>query len=773
MTDPSLTNTDKSNPNNEVDSARDDDTCCKHAHDCDTEAELALRLPGSGLCTDTSPQQLNSYNGQQQYHHRRKRIRISPLARVSGDPRGQSESSINTLTRYTSVCNDIDTSQEMRSIIQPSIPSQSQSSAMESVETNSIASLISTRMDSELQSIILKYVRLKSVIRCLELAGFCSPFVLACLDEAQIQRLEDFVGHTCSLIDSPEIREQFLGPIFGKYPEQFRLPAGTVCGLMLASADIKRRYRRLTAVPPELTPPCPSSIDIHHTDMDYINEHGFADMASQTEISVPPGMTKPLQFLSESDIPTMPLTPVTSASPVLPTSNPSVSNALATCPPTVTSYVDPVNVPQLNPLITSIDHSATPNTVAMMAAAFQAAAVVASGSGYTQALSKSSGLLAPSSSSSSTSSASQPSNQFIPTSPLSHTTSSVATALNGAFPTDPSTVITTVQNAARLVAAVSGCTIQNSLQSLTSVVGSNNNSVGTQGLMYDEEVIDLERLKQHSSASAVRLASRQFINAHLIRGRDFDMEMEISVTPEGLKRVTGIFYCHLCREKRERTSAVRFSIARNRYPVLSNVLSHLKTHFQYRGQLFHMQPNAQSVPQVKPSYCLNDSLLNVPPGTGNGLSAVSPSPVAGGPLDALGLNLNTRYSDLVNAPTDLVGGNRIFLNPCANSISQSNLVIKDEALDVAVSDPRIPDDTGANSSGSDTRASLSSERSTPPPPPQSSSRNTSVNLVPSGPTPTINETNEGVANCELISENGLSLDLFSTPSGNGNVILPR
>ncbi|THD22287.1 hypothetical protein D915_006767 [Fasciola hepatica] len=764
MTDSSLISVDKSNPSNEVDASRDDDGCCNHTHDSDTEADLALRMPNSTVGADTSPQQLGSYNGQQQYHHRRKRIRISPLARVSGDPRGHIENNANPLDRYASVCNDVDTSQEMRSVMQSDMPSHTHGSAMESGEASSISSLISTRMDSDLQSIILKYVRLQSVIRCLELSGFCSPFVLACIDEAQIQRLEDFVGHTCSLIDSPAIREQFLGPIFAKYPEQFRLPAGTVCGLMLASADIKRRYRRLSTVPPELTPSCTSSVDMHHTDMDFIHEHGFADMASQTEISVPPSTSKPPQFLPEPHVSAIPSTPVTSASLMLPTSNPSVSNALATCPSTVTSYGDQANVSQLNPLITSMDHSATPNTVAMMAAAFQAAAVAASGSGYTQALSKTSGLLAPSSSAS----VSQSSNQFIPSSPLSHPTNSMTGALNGAFPTDPSTVITTVQNAARLVAAVSGCTMQNSLQSLTSVVGSNSNS-GTHGLIYDEEVIDLERLKQHSSASAVRLASRQFVNAHLVRGRDFDMEMEISVTPEGLKRVTGIFYCHLCREKRERTSAVRFSIARNRYPVLSNVLSHLKTHFQYRGQLFHMQPNAQSVPQIKSPYCLNDSLLNALPGAGNGLSTVSSSSVSGNPLDALGLNLNTRsYSDLVSASTDLVGGNRMFLNPCAN-VSQSSLVIKGEALDT-VPDPRIPDDTGANSSGSDTRASLSSEQSTPPP---SSSRTTSVNLVPSGSTTALNESTEGATNCELISENGLSLDLFATQSGNGNLILPR
>ncbi|KAM7539226.1 hypothetical protein Aperf_G00000055602 [Anoplocephala perfoliata] len=98
--------------------------------------------------------------------------------------------------------------------------------------------------------------------------------------------------------------------------------------------------------------------------------------------------------------------------------------------------------------------------------------------------------------------------------------------------------------------------------------------------------IDVERLIHHSSASACRLAARQFVNANLVRGQHFDMEMEVTGGGEnGQKRVTGIFYCHLCREKRERTCAVRFSVARNRYPVMSNVLSHLKTHFQYQSNV--------------------------------------------------------------------------------------------------------------------------------------------------------------------------------------------
>lgn len=108
-----------------------------------------------------------------------------------------------------------------------------------------------------------------------------------------------------------------------------------------------------------------------------------------------------------------------------------------------------------------------------------------------------------------------------------------------------------------------------------------------EGVSGSPEAIDVERLIQHSSASACRLAARQFINANIVRGQHFDMEMEVSGGGEagGQKRVTGIFYCHLCREKRERTCAVRFSVARNRYPVMSNVLSHLKTHFRYQATM--------------------------------------------------------------------------------------------------------------------------------------------------------------------------------------------
>ncbi|KAA0196609.1 hypothetical protein FBUS_10486 [Fasciolopsis buskii] len=128
--------------------------------------------------------------------------------------------------------------------------------------------------------------------------------------------------------------------------------------------------------------------------MGYNNGRGLADMVLQTSMFVSPGTNRPLQFLSEPDIPIMPLTPVISTSPGLPPSNSSVSKDLAACPPAFTSFANPVDATQLNPLNTFMDHSANPNTASMMAATFRAATFVASGSGHMRDSSKSSGLLA-------------------------------------------------------------------------------------------------------------------------------------------------------------------------------------------------------------------------------------------------------------------------------------------------------------------------------------------------------------------------------------------
>ncbi|KAM3186280.1 hypothetical protein ACTXT7_004635 [Hymenolepis weldensis] len=141
--------------------------------------------------------------------------------------------------------------------------------------------------------------------------------------------------------------------------------------------------------------------------------------------------------------------------------------------------------------------------------------------------------------------------------------------------------------------------------------------------------IDVERLIHHSSASACRLAARQFVNANLVRGQHFDMEMEVTGGGEnGQKRVTGIFYCHLCREKRERTCAVRFSVARNRYPVMSNVLSHLKTHFQYQSSVGAASNGGSSsgLKKLSPPSVSPNALIDNPSPNPSLISPAGPAP---------------------------------------------------------------------------------------------------------------------------------------------------
>ncbi|KER33033.1 hypothetical protein T265_00944 [Opisthorchis viverrini] len=461
--------------------------------------------------------------------NRRKRIRISPLSRSGTTLKNDSSSTMNGPDEV--IQSDHVSTADFH------CPNRLDHSERDRTDTlrNSVVNL--SAIEPEVRGIIFKYVQSESVICCLELAGFTSPYVLTCLDETQIHRVEDFVGHACTLMNSASVRERFIGPIFSDFPEQFRFPSGTVCGLLLATAEIKRRYSSLSK-------PNESYLVDHNT-------KNLTDVSAQTDISLP--FASSLSTAGEANYSNKLSNAIIKSSPPTqgagsPQSAASTSSAVIEFP----STLDSASKSNTENVATSSD------PMSMMAAAFQAAAVAAAGNNHT--IQPALGSKSTTADSSTGTSGEQISN------PLE-----LAQALGNQFPVE-------ITSAARLVAAVSGCAFSNPFQPSQTTLGP--------GVNYDEEVVDLDRLKQHSSASAIRLASRQFLNAHLVRGRDFDMEMEISTTPEGVKRVTGIFYCHLCREKRERTSAVRFSIARNRYPVLSNVLSHLKTHFQYRGQFF-------------------------------------------------------------------------------------------------------------------------------------------------------------------------------------------
>ncbi|KAA3670337.1 uncharacterized protein DEA37_0006541 [Paragonimus westermani] len=537
------------------------------------------------------------------------------------------------------------------------------------------------KLDPELRGIILKYVQSESVVRCLELAGITTHHVLACLDELQIRRLEDFVGHACTLIDSPDIRELFLGPIFSHFPEQFRLPSGTICGLLLAAAEIKLRYSESHNL-----------VDTVVTSTNRVGAHPFShistDAASQTDISISwNSTTNPLLMLSgmcglgHIRNSSSPVPNAQSPQTVLNSTSSSVDGSRRTelCGrlPTFSSL----------PCVSHPD-TITPSsgTVAIMAAAFQAAAAASSG----KQISKMDTTIFQQ----------PPTVNGAESNMVSMEQHSAQADLVQAFGnTLPIENGTSVQTPSRFVASVSGCTLPSTVSSVTP------NFSGLAANCYEEEVVDLDRLKQHSSASATRLASRQFLNAHLIRGRDFDMEMEISTTPEGVKRVTGIFYCHLCREKRERTSAVRFSIARNRYPVLSNVLSHLKTHFQHRVQL----SSTSQIYSHTNSYAktpVSDFRDSAPPSVTFGVpSSFGSVNVSSAPyFDPHTSSFNTSVHPLGSfLPTSVGGGGSGGLDS-----ETSNVIVKDE--EVGCTAPASKDDSTTVNSPENSRNSSVARR---------------------------------------------------------------
>lgn len=413
-------------------------------------------------------------------------------------------------------------------------------SATDDTVLSSLNSLKLNKLDPEFADLVSRFVGLEHVSRCLELAGFCTLHVLFCLDEVHLERLEEFVRHACSLMKSVKLREYFTGPLFAHDPSKFRLPSGSVCGILLAVNELRRRHRFHSAMLSTSDPllnnkfldrpmnnvacQTQSYLASPNSSVDSVHDPNEPNLIGKTKIehSVQNSESLPSSLANVCE-------PSSLDHDIISQSN--VSNSKANSTMNDTNYDSKSTVIELNSSLISNDSS------------------------------------------------------------------------GGIQPTlDSRNFSSSIQN-----------------QLISNLCGNG---------VIDDEAVDLFRLKQHSAASAIRLASRQFVNAHLVRGRDFDVEMEFSLTPDGFKRVTGIFYCHLCREKRERSSAVRFSIARNRYPVLSNVLSHLKTHFFYRGQANQLfkasngalfNPNSMYQPYPSDTVADSSSVQNNP------ISFISPS----------------------------------------------------------------------------------------------------------------------------------------------------
>nr|CAH8871338.1 unnamed protein product [Trichobilharzia regenti] len=499
-------------------------------------------LPNNHVVTEISnTESANSEprrDGSVHHHHRRKRSHVSPLAR-SRQSMNSLESPPYTecgLSRLKDHVEIIDSADEDNGVASCNSETLLNNETAQTTE-KSVNALKLTKLDPEFRDLISRYVCSDYVIHCLELAGFCSPYVIARMDYHQLQRLEAFVGHACSVMKSASLREHFVGPIFADDPLKFKLPSGAACGILLAANEIRKRYRR-TQLPVESQNVIDEDVIIVPDSCD----QSFNDAACQTYSSA---------FHSLS---------VLSPVPNISTDALSVVGNLETTSPTAAMNSNPRTSNSPNSLKLESNTASTTGSAAMMATTIVTAATV-SGNGFNNSM---------------------PTENSSATLPTLNNSSSVDASSIPHPRTSPSPVPSRVSVSAPNVHTPT--VTSNTFPSQPNFVLSPSPIECGSGVLGNDAVI-LERLKQHSSASAIRLASRQFVNAYLMRGRDFDMEMELSVTPDGSKRVTGIFYCHLCREKRERTSAVRFSIARNRYPVLSNVLSHLKTHFHYRGQL--------------------------------------------------------------------------------------------------------------------------------------------------------------------------------------------
>ncbi|VEL08700.1 unnamed protein product [Protopolystoma xenopodis] len=517
----------------------------------------------------------NFVNGNQaHFHHRRKRVRVSPVRMqmdhdTASDGSGSSGFSASAPS-FDITSKDIDQSRYRLSEIQEGDAELDHKSPQLSPFHHSCFPLDGQeegigncpKMDPEVRAIISKFVHSDTVIHCLELAGFTTAPVLACLlDISQIRQLEDYVRNACELMPSRAARVWFLGSLFAHRPDRFRLPAGAICGLRLAINELSRRDMISSHSDSKISYGHAGSVSPHRSSSDEDKYGNANDGDCHDDPSLHNEMIK-FEAGCQTSL-SLPL--------ILDTTNHLAAAAAAflpiTCASASTCIADTNSTTSFN---TGNSHSSIVSDSGSMASTITvSSAHVSHTQGCNSAAMVSINNTVPGSASIS-----------------NNLQSPVCSGANSSIPLLPF-LSNNQQSSSHLL---STNTIPNSV-----VVG----ATGTTGSgMLDEERIDLERLKQHATASAVRLATRQFINAHLIRGRDFDMEMELSITAEGLKRVTGIFYCHLCREKRDRTSAVRFSIARNRHPVMSNVLSHLKMHFQYRGQTLPPSNGAHVIHQT-------------------------------------------------------------------------------------------------------------------------------------------------------------------------------
>lgn len=80
------------------------------------------------------------------------------------------------------------------------------------------------------------------------------------------------------------------------------------------------------------------------------------------------------------------------------------------------------------------------------------------------------------------------------------------------------------------------------------------------------------------AASVIDRVSKKYLNATLEFKKDFDLDIEIMETSLEPK-CSGLYRCFICRGLKGHPKDIKFSLSKEGYVILSNVITHLKQHF--------------------------------------------------------------------------------------------------------------------------------------------------------------------------------------------------
>ena len=95
---------------------------------------------------------------------------------------------------------------------------------------------------------------------------------------------------------------------------------------------------------------------------------------------------------------------------------------------------------------------------------------------------------------------------------------------------------------------------------------------------YNEIIRKKREILAMWSQNVIERVSKKFTDVKLEYKEDFDLDIKIQKTEAGPK-CSGVFLCHFCRNLKGQTKSIKFSVSKENYVILSNVITHLKLHF--------------------------------------------------------------------------------------------------------------------------------------------------------------------------------------------------